>query len=49
MSGTDLIDIGIPQGPKIGELLSDLLEKVIEEELPNEKQALLNYVRELSK
>ncbi|MBC8584136.1 CCA tRNA nucleotidyltransferase [Youxingia wuxianensis] len=49
VSGTDLIDIGIPQGPKIGELLSDLLEKVIEEELPNEKQALLNYVRELSK
>lgn len=48
ITGKDIIALGIPAGKKIGELLSKLLEDVIEENISNEKEALLlqvqNYV-----
>ena len=41
LSGGDLIAQGIPQGPEIGEILNDLLQRVIAGELSNEKTTLL--------
>ena len=43
VNGHDLMALGI-QGKSIGETLNRLLEKVIDEEIPNEKQTLLNQV-----
>ncbi|MBQ7173678.1 MAG: HD domain-containing protein [Clostridia bacterium] len=45
VKGGDLIAIGIPEGPEVGILLNDLLEKVIDGELPNDKSALLTYLQ----
>lgn len=41
ISGHDLIEAGIPQGPEIGRIMNLLLEQVIEGNLPNSKSALL--------
>ena len=45
INGHDLMGIGIT-GKEIGQKLSILLEKVLEEELPNKKDVLLQYVKE---
>ena len=45
VNGHDLMGIGIT-GKGIGQKLSVLLEKVLEEELPNEKNALLQYLKD---
>ena len=45
VNGTDLITLGF-QGKEIGACLSALLEQVIEERLPNEKNALLAWAAE---
>lgn len=41
VTGADLIAIGIPQGKQIGETLNRLLDAVICEAVPNEREALL--------
>lgn len=46
VNGNDLINIGIPAGKKLGEALELLLEAVINEEVENEKNALLTYLIE---
>ena len=46
VSGTDLMHIGIPEGKEIGRVLQSLLEDVIEERLPNEKNVLLQAAKE---
>lgn len=43
VNGNDMIALGL-QGRQIGETLDNLLEKVIDNELPNEKSALIKYV-----
>ena len=45
VSGTDLINGGIPEGREIGKILSFLLDEVIEDRLPNEKNALLSAAK----
>lgn len=45
IDGRDLLDIGIPAGPEMGKLLLLLLGKVQDEELPNEKTALLTAAK----
>ena len=45
VNGHDLMALGI-RGKALGETLNRLLEKVMEEELPNERGALLNFVEE---
>ena len=45
LRGDDLIGAGVPEGPEVGTLLHELLEKVIDGELPNEKTALLTYLQ----
>ena len=46
VGGDDLMELGIPKGKRIGEMLHILLEEVIEERLPNEKSALLQAAKE---
>lgn len=46
VDGHDLVDLGL-SGKEIGDSLNMLLSKVLEEELPNEKSALLAEVRRI--
>lgn len=41
INGKDLINLGLPKGPKIGLILNILLNKVINEIIPNEKESLI--------
>ncbi len=41
INGNDIISIGVPKGKEVGNILSALLELVIDEELPNKKANLL--------
>ena len=43
--GSDLLGEGVPKGPEVGRILQELLEAVIDGEVPNEKPALLKRVR----
>ena len=45
VSGADLLHSGFSTGIRIGQILDALLDKVIEGELPNEKDALLDYAK----
>jgi len=50
VNGRDVMDLlGAGAGPKVGAVLSKLLECVIREELPNERSALLEAARRLAK
>ena len=49
IDGADLMALGIPEGKQIGKMLHKLLDEVIEEHLPNEKNALLQAAKELLK
>lgn len=44
VNGQDMMALGL-QGKAIGEMLNNLLEQVLEETLPNEKQALLHAAK----
>ena len=45
INGKDLIDLGF-SGKEIGEIKKDLLDKYLSEEIQNEKEEMLNYVKE---
>ena len=45
VSGDDLLALGMKPGPAVGETLSRLLDLVLDEETPNEKEALLAAAR----
>lgn len=47
IGGRELMALGIPQGPKLGELLNRLLDEVSDGDLENEKEALLTRVKAL--
>ena len=49
IDGNDMKLLGIREGRAIGELLDLVLDSVINEKLPNEKDALLDYVKNLIK
>ena len=42
VDGKDLLALGYPAGPQLGQCLNHLLEQVVEETLPNEKAPLLH-------
>ena len=44
INGNDLISLGVPKGKEIGIILNDVLNKVIDDELYNEKETLVSYV-----
>lgn len=45
LNGQDLLELGFAPGPKLGQCLQNLLDQVLEEKLPNEKDALLDYAK----
>lgn len=45
ISGNDLIALGIPQGKRIGQILSSLLDAVMEEKCRNDFDSLSDYTR----
>ncbi len=45
ISGTDVMEAGISEGPDVGRALDRLLEAVVEERLPNERDALIDALR----
>ena len=46
VDGADLMELGIPEGKMIGQMLHILLDEVIDERLLNEKNALLQAAKE---
>ena len=44
ISGKDLISKGFEPGPEMGKILENLLEKVMDGEIPNEKEKLLAFI-----
>ena len=49
IGGNDLIELGLSPGPQIGEILRELLKKVISESIKNERTALLKAARKMIK
>ena len=47
ISGKDVIDCGVLEGAKVGEILNVLLEEVTEKRLPNEREALVKYIKKI--
>ena len=47
INGYDILNLGVPQGPKIGYLLKILLEEVINDPEKNKKEYLIERVKEL--
>ena len=47
IGGKDLMDLGIEEGRKVGEILKDVFEKVLEGELPNKRDELILYVKSI--
>ena len=47
IDGRDLINDGVPAGPELGRILDQLLEMVIDEAVPNEREALLEKSRQI--
>lgn len=47
LNGSHLLSMGIPQGPDVGRILNALLDLVIEDRLPNEKEALMVAAKQL--
>lgn len=48
VNGNDLLKIGIKKGPRLGVILKNLLELVVDEAVPNERKALLQQAKALS-
>ena len=47
VSGYDILDLGVKEGPEVGSVLNALLQRVIEGELQNDRAALLCAAQEL--
>ena len=47
INGNDLIKMGIKPGIKMGQILNELFEMVVEEKIKNEHDVLRNYVDEV--
>lgn len=47
INGRDLLSLGFPAGKELGQCLNSLLLAVLEEKLPNERQALLSQAEKL--
>ena len=45
LNGRDLAALGVAPGKRMGQMLQALLDQVLAQQLPNEKEALLDYVK----
>ena len=48
LNGNDLLNNGFQKGKQIGIILNTLLNEVMEEKIPNEKDALLQRAKEIA-
>ncbi|MBQ9002865.1 MAG: HD domain-containing protein, partial [Eggerthellaceae bacterium] len=46
VNGADVMALGVPEGPNIGAALKSALDAVISEQVPNEREPLLSFMRE---
>ena len=46
LNGSDLMELGVPEGPEVGRVLKKLLEQALEDPSLNTKEALVALVRE---
>ena len=46
VTGRDLLELGVKPGPMVGRLLAEALDQVIEETIPNQRAALLGWLKE---
>jgi len=49
INGNDLIDLGIPQGPEIRNILNKLLEIVLDNPSRNQRNILIRLAKEINK
>ncbi|MBQ9041780.1 MAG: HD domain-containing protein [Eggerthellaceae bacterium] len=49
VNGKDIMSLGVPEGPRVGGILSELLSSVIDEKLPNDRNALLDAAASIAK
>ena len=47
LNGRDLLQMGIPQGPEVGRVVQIIFDRVIDGELPNERDVLLKAASEI--
>ena len=47
INGRDIIDLGYSEGKIVGDVLEDIFQKVLDKELANEKEKLIEYVKNL--
>lgn len=47
INGKDLIDMGFPEGKKVGEILRCLLKRIIKEDIKNDREELLREAKKL--
>jgi tRNA nucleotidyltransferase (CCA-adding enzyme) len=47
MDGSDIKNLGVTEGPAIGSALEHLLDAVLDGDLPNERDALLAFARNM--
>ena len=47
IGGRDLMDLGVEEGRRVGEILKDVFDKVLEGELPNDRDELILYVKSI--
>ena len=48
ISGNDVMALGVKAGPEVGRILDAALGAVIDERLPNEREALLAFARSVA-
>jgi len=48
VNGKDILNTGIPEGPEIGRILNNLMDKILNGEVQNEKERLLNLIPSLA-
>lgn len=46
INGTNLVELGINEGPQIGNILNDILLLIINEKLINKKECIIDFVKE---
>ena len=46
INGKDIMELGVPKGPRVGKILNELLEMVMEEQIPNDRKIILEYIKE---
>ena len=48
IDGNDIIESGVPKGPVVGEILSELFERYIDGKCSNTKASLINEARKIA-